>query len=366
VPVTGDDEEGLPVAVGRGADRASGRARVEEDAFRHRPLLERRRDDVPPVGERAGEQESRVVEGQVRREDDVLSIDAPAGRQERCAVDPLCGRPLEHVTAASRDALREREEELQGMELRLVLEAKRTRRRDGQRHIADDLGAEGETASRFGVRLEPAPFFPRVGPHICRQPAEVALDPLVTSPLLDEVDRRLVRFGVQPRLLRAEALHELVVLDAVLRCQLRRRVAGRAPAEPARLDQRDGPSCFLQQERGQDADDSAAGDRDVDADVALEARVLRLAGGREPKRARPVDGSVSRRPLLARARHGFGCTRHGEKHTVESRQRERAEATAEAAEARARLGRGWPLVAGAAGALGVVIALVVALLVWLL
>ncbi|MDQ3874008.1 MAG: hypothetical protein M3322_00435 [Actinomycetota bacterium] len=51
---------------------------------------------------------------------------------------------------------------------------------------------------------------------------------------------------------------------------------------------------------------------------------------------------------------------------MESRQRERAEATAEAAEARARLGRGWPLVAGAAGALGVVIALVVALLVWLL
>ena len=47
---------------------------------------------------------------------------------------------------------------------------------------------------------------------------------------------------------------------------------------------------------------------------------------------------------------------------MEPREVERAEATAEAAEARARLGRGWPLVAGAAGVLGVVIALIV----WLL
>ncbi len=47
---------------------------------------------------------------------------------------------------------------------------------------------------------------------------------------------------------------------------------------------------------------------------------------------------------------------------MEPREAERAEATAEAAEARARLGRGWPIVAGAAGLLGIVIALIV----WLL
>jgi phage protein U len=58
---------------------------------------------------------------------------------------------------------------------------------------------------------------------------------------------------------------------------------------------------------------------------------------------------VSTRPAVARTT------------TVEPQEAER-EATAEAVEARARLGRAWPLVAGAAGVLGVVIAL----LVWLL
>ena len=208
--------------------------------------------------------------------------------------DVVDARVLEDASAVVGDRRREPDEVLRRVELRLMREAQRPRRRERQRCRRDKVGVETETLRGIGLGFDRLHSFRPVRVGVGVPALEVAGDLVPRRQRGNQLDAAMIRFAVESRTLQPERLDQVSIDECMLRRDLRRRATGDLPRDPARFQHRHRVSGLQQQVRRRQAHDATADDRHVGAIRLLVTDIARLRRARDPTRLR-----------LPRQRHGF-------------------------------------------------------------
>jgi len=185
--------------------------------------------------------------------------------------DPGHPGSLEHHTPVRRHVLGQGEENVQGVELRLVGQTHRTRRREGEAGVVEELHRQSRRAcglelgddvvtplGRGGVRDRGAPLHGHV---VVRAPAQ--------QPLLALHVRRDVASDGARRVTARDAGE----LRALQEGDLRRRVAGGARPHVPGLENGHAGAAPGQEQRRRQAGDAGAHDDDVERTAPFHRRV---------------------------------------------------------------------------------------------
>jgi hypothetical protein len=157
---------------------------------------------------------------------------------------------------------------------RLVLEAQRGLDGKRQRRAVDERRLDAQPVRGGRVTLQRGALGLLLREHEPGNAAEVAVDRAFIRELRDPFDGVALAGRGETRPVEIEARHQRVVRHIQDFREMRRRLTCLSLADAARLYDGDTATGAREQQRRGDAGDTAADDRDVHRDVALERRVL--------------------------------------------------------------------------------------------
>ena len=204
-----------------------------------------------------------VQHGKVRGKDDLFCINLPLGRSSKAR------RKLQHPRVfIDGQLLCDGGGELQRIELRLTGNADRTGGLYGQWQGVDPPRGHAQALERGELAVDQRPILHGVDKVVL--PLKIAVHPGAERAV--GVQRALIGAEVHLRPLPPEALHQLVVDQAVLHGELGRRVLGNPAAEIRGLHERTVHACLPEHVRAQDARQTAADDQHVRPPIGMQRR----------------------------------------------------------------------------------------------
>ncbi len=208
----------------------------------------------------AGEIDKRIMTGK----DDVLCLYRAVIRCQPVVFHGADGGVLENSQTVGQCR-----EEFQRMELRLMSESDRTRRRNRQGKLGHKCGRKAQ--SGCGLRLGAQLLF--VGSVDIRAALlQIAVDALGSDERSIFLYRRFIGEGILPCGRFPQRFHQLVINHAVLRGDLCRGIARLSARNPVRLQNHNLMTGFLQFVRDQNACHAGADDRNFAVDILLQGR----------------------------------------------------------------------------------------------
>jgi hypothetical protein len=172
----------------------------------------------------------------VSRRHDTLVGGDPAGL---AVFDGTRAGALEQLSTVAAHGVREPEQVFARVELRLVVEADRASDLEGQRAFAREARGQPEPPCHLHLSLDLDQLLAGAAVDVGGLALQVALDTELFGEPDDLSEAGLVRRPVRPGPVRAEALLERVIDQAVLRGDLRGRAPGDLSAHLQRLEHRD-------------------------------------------------------------------------------------------------------------------------------